>query len=155
MSRFDCADDADTIPWEMWKTIVSRALAGKRGQRALAEFEEALLALPERKLVEGTLASEEGVCAIGALVALKRAKRDGIEMAEAIAAMPKEDPDDGDIFDTALAGQGAGLSWSVAWHMAYLNDETFEAATPEQRYEKILAWVRRAQGKPETAVRHS
>jgi hypothetical protein len=73
MSRFDCADDADTIPWEMWKTIVSRALAGKRGQRALAEFEEALLALPERKLVEGTLASEEGVCAVGALVALKRA----------------------------------------------------------------------------------
>jgi hypothetical protein len=39
--------------------------------------------------------------------------------------------------------------------MAYLNDETFEGATPEQRYEKILAWVRRAQGKPETAVRHS
>jgi hypothetical protein len=135
-----------------WATLLGGPHDGEVRALEFAEVEEALLALPERKLVEGTLASEEGVCAIGALVALKRAKRDGIEMAEAIAAMPKEDPDDSDIFDTALAGQGAGLSWSVAWHMAYLNDETFEGATPEQRYVKILAWVRRAQGKPETAV---
>lgn len=34
-----------------------------------------------------------------------------------------------------------------AWHLAYLNDEQFAGASPEQRYEQMLAWVRRAQGK--------
>lgn len=49
--------------------------------------------------------------------------------------------------DTAGEGQAFGLRWVVAWHLAYLNDEQFEDATPEERYEKVLAWVRRAIGK--------
>lgn len=150
MSRFEYLDDEDGLPWGMWEAIVSRALGGQRGQRALAEMEEALLALPEQKLIEGALANDEGVCGIGALIAHKRAKRDGIEMAAAMADMPRGE--DGGIYETAYAGQAAGLKWTVAWHMAYLNDETFHEATPEERYEKMLAWLRRAQGKAETAV---
>ncbi len=52
------------------------------------------------------------------------------------------------IYETVDAGQHAGLGHTVAWHLAFLNDEQFASATPEQRYEKMLAWVRRAQGKP-------
>lgn len=153
MSRFSYLDDEGGMPWGMWQAIVSRALGGDRGQRALAEMEEALLALPEQKLIEGALANDEGVCGIGALVAHKRAKKDGIEMAAAMADLSRsEDSGEGDIHETAYAGTGVGLRWSVAWHLAYLNDETFHEATPEQRYEKMLAWVRRAQGKTETAV---
>lgn len=51
------------------------------------------------------------------------------------------------IHATAEAGAAAGLEWKLAWHFAYLNDETFARMTPEERYEQMLAWVRRAQGK--------
>lgn len=153
MSRFDYVDDDEgSIPWAFWQPIVSRALAGKRGQRALAEFEEALLALPKRELIDSALATDDGVCAVGALVAHKLAKQEGLDMAAAMAAMPHGQPDDESIFETAEAGRNAGLTWAVAWHMAYLNDETFSDATPEGRYEQILAWVRRAQGKPDTVA---
>lgn len=151
MSRFDYADGDEAIPWAFWERIVSRALAGKRGQRALAEFEEALVALPEPKLIEGNLASDEGVCAVGALVAHKLAKRDGLAMAEAMAELPHGE-DYEDIHETAEAGRNAGLTWAVAWHMAYLNDEKFVDETPEQRYEAMLAWVRRAQGKADAVT---
>lgn len=59
----------------------------------------------------------------------------------------EEADDEEDIYETAAAGTNAGLSHTIAWHLAYLNDEQFAAATPEQRYEKVLGWVRRAQGK--------
>lgn len=145
MSRFAYLDDEGGMPWAMWEQVVSRALASQRGQRALAEMEEALVALPEQKLVEGVLASEDGVCAVGALVAHKRAKQEGLDMAAAIEATAARQAED--VYETVEAGERAGLRYSVAWHLAHLNDETFREATPEQRYEKILAWVRCAQGK--------
>lgn len=151
MSRFEYCDDEGGITWGLWEQMVSRALGGQRGQRALAEFEDALLALPEPKLIEGNLASDDGVCAIGAFVAHKRAKHEGIDMAAAMAAMPHSE-DYEDIHETAYAGKRAGLTHTVAWHMAYLNDEQFREATPEQRYEALLAWVRRAQGKGDNSV---
>lgn len=56
-------------------------------------------------------------------------------------------PEDQYAHDTAQEGQAYGLKWTVAWHLAYLNDEEFGKATPEERYELVLAWVQRAQGK--------
>lgn len=151
MSRFDVDYDDGGMPWPMWERVVSTALGGERGQQALAEFEEALLALPERKLIEGHLASEDGVCLVGAYVAHKQAKDQGIEMAAAIDRITSDEHDEyhdaEDAWETAQAGANAGLSWTVAWHMAYLNDEQFYICSPEERYQKMLAWVRRAQGK--------
>lgn len=49
---------------------------------------------------------------------------------------------------TATAGVEVGLAYGLAWRLAYLNDEEFESATPEERYEKVLAWVREAQHEP-------
>src|SRR5690242_8806216 len=71
----------------MWETVVSNALGGRRGQEALAELEAALLALPEPKLVEGHLAAEGGVCAVGAFVAHRKAQADGADLAAVIEAM--------------------------------------------------------------------
>lgn len=149
MSRLDYADADVMIPWDFWNTIVSRALGGKRGQQALAEMEAALLALPEKKLISDSLHTEEGVCAVGALLAHKQAQQEGLDMAAALEDMPIHDVDDSDIYETAYAGMGAGMSWSVAWHMAWLNDDKFRNATPAERYDLMLAWVRRAQGKEE------
>lgn len=156
MSRFECLDyDDEGVPWQFWEVIVSRALGSERGQEALADMEEALLALPERKLIEGHLAKDDGVCGIGALVAHKRAKDRGIAIHEAIAELAEEAADEEFSYDpnrTADAGVQVGLRSSVAWHLAYLNDEQFRDLSPDDRYEKMLAWVRRAQGKTETAI---
>jgi len=186
MSRFeDVWEDCDgMIPPHLWDQIVSNALSGRRGQMALAELEEALLALPEKKLVEGHLAAEGSVCAVGAFVAAQKAKKEGLEFAAAVAALNENgaclcghprsahDPaqagnctgerwDGGPCtcssydteyegaHDTAEAGKAAGLTWSVAWHLAYLNDEKFGSATPEERYQRMLAWVQTARGRRE------
>lgn len=181
MTRFDLDYDDGLIPWDLWHSIVSNALGGKRGQAALAELESALTALPEQKLVAGKLAAEGSVCAVGAYVAKHRAEAEGITVAEAVERMVENTPcecnhskDSHDergcggrslfdrnstcyckeyrperqyAHDTAEAGQRFGLTWTVAWHLAYLNDEQFENCTPEERYEKVLAWVQRALGK--------
>jgi hypothetical protein len=57
-----------------------------------------------------------------------------------------------DATETADAGAREGLAYTVAWHLAYLNDEKFRDATPEQRYEQMLGWVRRALGKESVAA---
>lgn len=87
MSRFDCDMDDDGIPYELWQANVSRALGGRRGQDALAAIEEALLALPEPRLIESHLAADGGVCAIGALVAHKQAQSEGVDIRQVIDAM--------------------------------------------------------------------
>lgn len=59
------------------------------------------------------------------------------------------DPDDNGLLDTVEAGMDSGMTHTVAWHLAWLNDEEFALATEEERHAKMLAWVRRAQGKAE------
>lgn len=183
MSRFDDAGDGEGMPWGLWEQVVSSSLGSRRGQAALADLEAALVALPEPRLIEGHLAANGGVCAVGAYVAHRKATEQGVPVADVISAMATEvdcwcehsrsdhNPtctgtswndkpcsckkydaaSDEDIYETAAAGKAAGLSQTVAWHLAYLNDEQFYAATPEQRYERVLGWVRRAQGKEVSA----
>lgn len=187
MSRFeDNYDEEGAIPYGLWNTIVENALGGKRGQQALAELEQALLALPEPVLIEGHLAADGQVCAIGAYVAHKRAQAEGTSIAETVKAMSeatdcycthskalhtddgcagvryfdgktrcsctKYQPDTEDAWQTVDAGQKHGLRMAVAYHLAHLNDEKYADATPQQRYQWMLEWVRRAQGKTATPI---
>lgn len=200
MSRFDDSYGDDSIPWDMWEQTVSRALAGRRGQAVLARLEEALLALPAPRLICGALASPDGVCAVGALVAYTRAQSAEQDMAAALQEMidaarcfcghgpgshaggtgacsavkpaikhphdPKfhvaERPcscsaydatGTEDAWETAdKAQQVMPMPYSVAWHLAWLNDEEFRGMTPEARYDAVLAFARRAQGKSTDTV---
>lgn len=43
--------------------------------------------------------------------------------------------------DTARAGETAGLTYTLAWLLADLNDETLRTRTPEERYVNVLAWL--------------
>lgn len=149
MSRFGYEYEDEGIPWALWDTIVSNALAGRRGQEALAELEEALLALPAPRLVQGHLASGGEVCAVGAYVARRRAQEARVGIENVIAAMGHDvNPDEDEPWwDTVQAGIRVGLAQPLAWQLAYLNDEQFHNSTPEGRYEGILQFVRRAQGK--------
>lgn len=171
MSRFDDYDyDEPEYPnaGELWYANVRRALAGKRGKKALAEMREALRALPEKRLIAGALCTVggaeqragsdphgwrrpeledkiesegEGVCAIGAYLWFKKVKA-GADPQTAFEELPTLlDSDGGNDYETARAGQRAGLTFTLASTLAYRNDSTFDNKTPEQRYEAFMAWL--------------
>lgn len=84
----------------------------------------------------------EGVCAIGAYVWYREVKA-GADPAEAFAKLPTLFAhDDGDpLTQTARLGEDAGLAYTLAWELAYRNDETFARRTPEERWSAFVAWI--------------
>lgn len=170
MSRSSDDDFEESFPGEaaLWEANFRRALKGKRGRKALRDLRDALLALPEPKLIEGALctvnpgkraagthqagrerdrrAAElagygEGVCAIGALLWHRRVKA-GMDPGEAFDSLPTLPDDNYGLDDTAsLAVSDAGLVYSLASAIAYKNDETFGGKSAEGRHAAFLAWV--------------
>lgn len=169
MSRFDDYDYEEQFPnqGELWYANVQRALAGKRGKKALAELREALLALPEKRLIAGALCTVggveqravdhgdwyrddlevkvksegEGVCAIGAYLWFKKVKA-GTDPQAAFDELPTllDSNGDGD-WATAQAGKAAGLTFTFAWSLASRNDTAYEDMTPEERYDAFMRWL--------------
>lgn len=149
-----CDDEERPGQFALWDANCQRSLKGKAGQQALRDLEAALLALPEKRLIHGLLEDEHGaVCAVGAY-----AKHKGLDLS-------KFDPED----ESDAVGVKAGMPRLVAWKVVALNDieiddyyRTVEGPemhhghgdywprgvwqrvqyTPEERYEKVLAWVR-------------
>jgi hypothetical protein len=156
MSRFGDSDYDGEFKLELFRANVDRAIKGKRGQKALREMREALLALPEKKLVSGALCvvrrddddkpvAAEGFCAIGAFSFAKRLKAG--EPMEKILDELAQNPDDDfeNEFDTIDEGRRQGLVGVLAWELAWMNDEGLgqwkENLTDEERYSRYLAWV--------------
>jgi hypothetical protein len=120
----------------LWQGNCTRSIKSKAGQAALRELEQALLAMPEKRLIANELEDADGeVCAIGAL-----AKYRGVT--------PKTDPE-----EMELVGVELGMPKLVAWKVVCLNDveidfyydrkeERCVSYTPEERYERVLAQVR-------------
>lgn len=137
----------------LWQSNCARSLRGKQGQAALRELEEALVALPTKRLIADALVHSGDVCAIGAL-ALKRGKLDLSEEHE------------GDEMEDV--GVGLGMPRLVAWKVVEANDIDNEKysvlapgpnqygyyhgyqpgyrltieTTPEERYDAVLKWTR-------------
>lgn len=148
MSRFNFEfDDGDAMPEGLWRHNLKRALVSTRGQKALAELEEALLALPEKKLIAGKMAWPSGaVCAIGAF-ALHKMLQAGEDRDDALHWLcAVEDP-----WETASTGKRHGMTYTLAWHIAQMNDENFANLPDDIRYTRMLAWVRRQLGKADDA----
>lgn len=146
MSRFgDGDDDWDYGRWMLWVTATQNALSGKRGQSALRDLENALLALPQHRLIEGHLAKDGEVCAIGALVLANRCA-EGEDREAVLAALEEVGEDDYCADQTASIGSKYGkMAYAMAWRIAELNDEDWGGDTPEARFQGVLAWVRKAQ----------
>jgi hypothetical protein len=75
VSRFgdydgDGDDEFNGNGWAMWQKRAELALRGKRGRKALAELRDALMALPEKRLIEGAL------CTVGVGDRLERDPED-------------------------------------------------------------------------------
>lgn len=173
VSRFEDYDCDSNLPAALWEANVRRSLKGRRGRRALAELREALMALPEHRLIEGAL------CTVGATqripempdspwgtnwarvelayhvsrqgegvcangaYAWYQKVKAGMDPAEAFASLPVLLESDSDPVDTALLGKRAGLTFTFAWELAIRNDETFEDMTPEERHAAFIAWIDR------------
>lgn len=157
--RINCSEDEDRPgQFALWEANCRRSLKGKPGQAALRDFEAALLALPEKRLIRDLLVDDDGgVCAIGCY-----ARHKGVDLS-------RFDPED----ESDEVGIAAGMPRLVAWQVVALNDlylnKVWEVAdgplgrheahyrhglahirdmTPEERYERVLAWVRQALGRP-------
>jgi hypothetical protein len=146
MSRFGYDyDEGYPGQWELWEANARRAFAGRKGQAALRDMRDALLALPDKVLISGRVANEYGqACAVGVLIAARRERkgenRDAV-LAELARLVDEDDGGYGGDVETAQAGKQVGLSFVLAWELAAMNDETFGHLTPEQRYEQVLAWL--------------
>lgn len=212
MSRFTDNWDGDyeyaALDQGRWEHNLRAALRGRRGRRALAELREALLALPEHRLIAGALctvggvdkrlpaltdedvaakeaevaaltagsdlhtpdwprrvagwaregreedreklagvigSTGEGVCAIGAYLWHRRVKG-GMNPAQAFDSLPtvfggEEDGEGDPLQETADLGKDAGLTFTLAWELAFMNDETFSRMTPEERWTAFIEWI--------------
>lgn len=112
--------------FELWQANCRRSLRGKSGQKELRALRDALLALPDKRLIHGLLVNEDGeVCAVGAY-----AKHKGLNLEQF-------DPRD----STDEVGVKAGMPDLVAWKVVEINDIEFSHLTPEDRYARVLGWV--------------
>ncbi len=153
MARIDYSEDEDRPgQFALFQANCGRSLRGKAGQRALRDLEAALLALPEPRLIRDQLWADGEVCAIGAYAQYK-----GLDVTN-------YDPED----ESDAVGVAAGMPRLVAWKVVALNDieldTVWEVAdgpiqrghgvyhggvpliremTPEERYVKVLGWVRK------------
>lgn len=126
--RLNCSDE-DTFSGQfaLWQANTERSLRGKRGHESLVLLREALLALPKKELIAGTLFDEQGgVCAIGAY-----GRHVGVDLL-------KFCPEDTNHDEVGIQG---GMPKLVAWHVVAQNDGDFECMTNAGRYEATLAWV--------------
>jgi hypothetical protein len=123
---------------------VGRALQGKTGQKLLREIEEALLAMPEKKLWAYVVCEAGRVCTLGA-VAVERAIKAGKSREEALSDLEKEAKtlDHGDDVDKTfkyLKDLIGIKQHCLAWQIVFENDEMY-CKTPEERYAKMLNWI--------------
>ncbi len=136
-------DDASFLRCCAFDHNMKQAIKGKKGQRILKELEGALLALPEKRLINDGFATPEGdVCAMAALM-LSRLIAGGLSKEDAMLAMKKQiDFDPASNWD-AISGPAEVLKICepLVWAIVEQNDE-YSGRTPEETYDRVLAWVR-------------
>lgn len=188
MARFnDDWYDGEEFPNQtaLWNANIERSIKGKKGQAVLRDLREALLELPQPRLINGYIAAGNEVCAVGALVLKRRvskgeargevlkelerlvkpycecshsidehedgtghctfyskySKRGCWDACEKFRLDPEEMGDEFGADVTASVGTKVGVTYSLAWRIASLNDQTFGNATPEERWQKMMEWI--------------
>lgn len=135
----------------LWEANQERSLKSKKGQAALRRLEAALLALPEPKLIADAIEDADGlVCGLGAL-----AKFEQLEQVPELPQRPADDApseewdewfsrDQAQVIEDAMLALAKALDIPklVAIAIIYHNDDDWNVATPEARYQKVLSWTR-------------
>jgi hypothetical protein len=137
--------DCDSNVSYLYESIVDRAIKGKRGQKLLKELEAALIALPEKKLIHFYFSKDGQVCSLGAL-ALKREMESGKNREEALELIndkfDKKEQENECFNMPSHAAKEFGIAKTLAHEIMYENDEGHYNVTPEERYGRVLNWVR-------------
>ncbi len=160
--RLNYTDEEDYPgQFNIWQANCNRSLQGKRGQAALKRLEVALLSMPTKRLIREAIsevnedAGRLEVCALGAVAMMEGHEK---------ILYSDEEPEE--------AGKAMGFPRLVAWKVVEMNDIQFDGEyrwvegptkpqyeweraryraegihqwfdyTPEERYEKVLTWVR-------------
>lgn len=145
--RFVCEYDGEGPPPAFWQQAARNALRGRKGQAVLRELRAALLALPEPRLIEGRFCSGLDVCPLGALAKQRLAAGSTIPWGRApFTSMEELEERLGEELEeewtTVDLGEAMGLKKTLAWTIAYENDEgNWNTETPEQRYQRMQSWV--------------
>lgn len=164
MSRIEEGDCDDTRSFLLscaFTGNIKRALKGKKGQAVLKELAAALEAMPEKRLISSVFADitippgeapvydrvQGDVCTMGCLLIHRKMTKQfrprGQALLEAINEVTCH-PDDGGQEAIQQAATALDLVYPLAYELAYVNDEMgAHDETPEQRYERVLAWVRK------------
>ena len=109
MSRFSDDYSEENFPNEgaLWHANAKRALRGRKGRKALAELREALLALPEKRLIEGAL------CTVGATAEAEAMPETlpSFDGSRTIANYERED-----LLEVVKQGEGVCAMGALAWY---------------------------------------
>ena len=132
MGRHGYTDDNDDIlQLGRWRGMVKSAIRGKRGQKLIRELAAALDAMPEKRLVSGSLQTKDGdCCAIGCIARVK-----GHDLTD------REDDEECDLqeFNGHLA-ELLDVAECLVQEIEYENDEGAWKETPEQRWARMRRW---------------
>ena len=153
MSRFDdnAPGDLETLLAQgRWMGRRKAVLNGRPGKAALAELERVLLAMPHKRLIEGTLCDGTGVCANGAWL-YRHWVDGGLSPREAWRKLKTEGTTRDFWFSgkteldrtVAMTVKELGVTKTLAEVVAYINDEEAWATAPERRYAQVLELVQR------------
>lgn len=138
MSRSGYSDDYDDDPLVLgrWRAAVQNAMRGRRGQAFLRELLAAMDGMDMKRLVaeelecapltiDGVVAADGDVCALGAVGRLRKINMDNI------------DPEDVE----TVAGT-FGIADAMTREIVWRNDEGGPyRETPEQRFTRMRNWV--------------
>lgn len=139
--------------WTLWEGRVKKVLHGKPAQKYFIALEQALLDLPQKRLIAGDLCNGLDVCAVGAL-ALHEKRLSGVPMLKALIELKGlnayiSHSASGEFLieqesETALwYANDLGMTPTLAWLIVEANDELAGwKLSPEERYEFMLRWAR-------------
>lgn len=135
--RVEYADDEDFAgQFALMDANRARSIRGKHGQAALLELEQALLAMPDKRIFRDVFIERGEMCTLAALFVYKKSA-EGLSRADAIREGEKVDP-----WDSEMAGIALGVPRLVAWDIIMHNDDIFKRCSAEERYTRMLEYVR-------------
>ncbi len=125
----------------MWRGQVASAMRGKRGQKFFVDLAAALDAMPEKRLIAGSLQRKDGdCCAIGCIA---RAKGHDYTQHE------EDDEFELEELNADLASV-LDIAQCLVQETEYENDEGPYQETPEQRWTRMRKWCDKNIKKPKS-----
>lgn len=144
MSRHGYSEGDDCDPDAQWDYIrhrgaVTSAFRGKKGQAFFREMLAALDAMPDKRLIAGSLIDKDGcACALGVV-----AKARGLDISGFVPAEEWEDGYDPHAHEGDGFGWLLGIANAMGCEIMYFNDEGPFDETPEARWSRMRRWTER------------